>query len=65
MTARRSISLPEELCAAAEQQFGSGFQGLESLLEFVLSELTRNDAASLDAAEQAVLEERLRNLGYL
>jgi len=65
MTTRRQISLPEDLCAAAEKRFGNGFENLESLLEYVLRELTRTDAESLDQAEQAVLEERLRNLGYL
>jgi hypothetical protein len=65
MTARRQISLPEELCAPAEQQFGSRFGGLELFLEFVLRELVRNDAEALDKAEQAVLEKRLRDLGYL
>ncbi len=65
MTARRQISLPEELCASAEQQFGGRFGGLESFLEFVLRELVRNDAEALDKAEQAVLEKRLRDLGYL
>lgn len=63
--ARRQISLPEELCAAAEQRFGSRFENLESLLEFVLRELTRNDAESLDQTEQAILEQRLRDLGYI
>jgi len=65
MTARRQISLPEELCASAEQQFGPRFGSLESFLEFVLRELTRNDAEVLDKDEQAVLEKRLRDLGYL
>ena len=65
MTARRQFSLPEELCASAEQQFGGRFGGLESFLEFVLRELVRNDAEMLDKAEQAVLEKRLRDLGYL
>jgi hypothetical protein len=65
MTVRRQISLPEELCATAEKRFSSGFDNLESLLEFVLRELTRSDAESLNEAEQAILEERLRNLGYL
>ncbi len=65
MTMRRQISLPEELCAAAEQRFSSNFETLESLLEFVLQELTRSEAEALDQAEQAILEERLRNLGYL
>ena len=57
--------MPEELCASTEQQFGARFGGLESFLEFVLRELVRNDAEALDKAEQAVLEKRLRDLGYL
>jgi len=65
MTARRQISLPEELCAAAEQQFGSRFESLETFLEFALRELVRDDAEALDKSEQAVLEQRLRDLGYI
>jgi hypothetical protein len=65
VTARRQISLPEELCASAEQQFGPRFGDVESLVEFVLRELVRNDAEALDKAELAVLEKRLRDLGYL
>ncbi len=65
MTARREISLPEELCASAEQRFGARFVSLEALLEFVLGELLRDDADKLDQAEQSVLEKRLRDLGYL
>jgi hypothetical protein len=65
MTAKRQVSLPEELCASAEQQFGARFGKLESFLEFVLRELVRNDAETLDKAEQAVLEQRLRDLGYI
>jgi len=63
--ARRQISLPEDLCTVAERRFGSRFENLESLLEFVLRELTRSDVESLDQAEQSVLEARLRDLGYL
>jgi hypothetical protein len=65
MTARRQITLPEELCVSAEQQFGDRFGGLELFLEFVLRELVRNDAEVLDKADKAVLEKRLRDLGYL
>ena len=65
MNARRQITLPEELCASAEQQFGGRFGGFESFLEFVLRDLVRNDAEVLDKAEQALLEQRLRDLGYL
>jgi Arc/MetJ family transcription regulator len=65
MTARRQISLPDELCASAEQQFGGRFGGLELFVEFVLRELVRDDAEVLDRAELAVLEKRLLDLGYL
>jgi hypothetical protein len=65
MAAKRQISLPEELCKSAEEQFGSHFAGVESLLEFVLGELLRQDAEILDKTEQAMLEKRLRDLGYL
>ena len=64
-TGRRTISLPEDLCATAEQRFVPSFENLESLLEFVLRELTRSDAESLNQAERKILEERLRNLGYI
>jgi len=57
--------LPEELCTSAEQQFGARFDNVESLLEFVLRELLRNDDEVLDKAEQVLLEKRLRDLGYL
>ncbi len=63
--ARRQISLPEDLCAAAEHRYGSRFENLESLLEFMLCELTRNEAEKLDQREQAILEQRLRDLGYI
>jgi hypothetical protein len=63
--ARRQISLPEDLCAAADARYGTHFANLESLLEFVLRELTQNAAESLDQVEQAILEQRLRDLGYI
>jgi hypothetical protein len=65
MTATRKISLPEELCASAEKRFGKQFQTIEALLEFVLRELLRDDAEKLDEREKAILEQRLRDLGYL
>jgi len=65
MTTRRQLSLPEDLCATAEQRFGSKFDNLESLLEFILKELTDTKADTLDQSEQALLEERLRYLGYI
>jgi hypothetical protein len=65
MNGRRQISLPEDLCASVEQQYGARFGSLESFLAFVLQELVSTDAEVLDKAEQDVLEKRLRDLGYL
>ncbi len=63
--ARRQISLPEALCAAAERRFAPQFGNLEALREFVLRELMQDNAEALDKTEQALLEQRLRDLGYI
>ncbi len=66
MTAElRDVRLPADLCAAAEKKFGSAFASLEELLTFVLRDLARDEAAQFDQAEQRLVEERLRELGYL
>ena len=65
MTTRRQVSLPEDLCAAAEKRFGARFQSLESLLEFVLGEILLDSSETLDQAEQELIEKRLRDLGYM
>jgi hypothetical protein len=65
MTEMRELRLPEQLCVAAEKKFGRAFGDLEELLISVLRDLTRDEAAQLDQAEQKVVEERLRELGYL
>jgi hypothetical protein len=61
----RDVQLPEDLCAAAEKKFGHVFGSLEELLVFVLRDLSRDEASSADQAEQRLVEERLRELGYL
>ncbi len=65
MTQLRTVSLPQDLCAEAERQFGSRFDNLEALLTFVLQEITKADASLLDQAEQQIIERRLKDLGYL
>jgi hypothetical protein len=65
MTDYRNVSLPENLCAAAEQKFGQSFGGLQEFLIFVLRELVNEQAGSMDEAEQRLVEQRLRELGYL
>jgi hypothetical protein len=61
----REIRLPENLCAAVEKQFAEKFASLEELLLFVLQDLTRDDALEADESEQRIIEERLRELGYI
>ena len=65
MTDTRTVSLPTELCSQIEKKFGPKFGGLEEILEFVLRELVRNDTAQADENEQRMIEQRLRDLGYL
>ena len=61
----RSVSLPADLCAQAEKKFSKQFGSLEELLEFVLRDLLRDEATQADEAEQGMIEQRLRELGYL
>jgi hypothetical protein len=65
MTEMREVRLPAELCAAAEKKFARKFSTLEELLTFILRDLSRDDALQLDHAEQRIIEERLRELGYI
>jgi hypothetical protein len=64
MTEMRQVRLPGELCAAVEAKFGDKFGNVEELLVFVLQDLLRDDAAQSEA-EKRMVEERLRELGYL
>jgi hypothetical protein len=61
----RTVRLPASLCERAERKFGARFGSLEDLLIFALQELLRDDAAQMDQAEQRLLEQRLRDLGYM
>jgi hypothetical protein len=65
VTNLRDVRLPVDLCAAAEAKFAQKFANIEELLSFVLRDLLRDDAAKVDKAEQQLVEERLRELGYL
>lgn len=65
MSDLRVVQLPADLCATAEKRFAQSFGNLEELLVFLLRNLLRDDASQLDTAEQALVEQRLRELGYL
>ncbi len=64
-TQYRTIRLPEDLCAETEKWMAGRFDNLESLLTFLLREVASNDAAKLDQAEEEIVEQRLRDLGYI
>jgi len=61
MNDSRQVPLPDDLCAAVERKFGC----LETFLTFLMKEMLRDEAQALDANEQRIVEERLRELGYL
>jgi len=61
----REVRLSGDLCRAAEQRFGSRFGDVGELLEFMLRELLRDDAAQMDRDEQRMIEQRLKDLGYV
>lgn len=61
----REVRLPEDLCHQAESRFAARFGSLEEFLVFVLRELLRDEAAQMDQAEQRLIEQRLRDLGYI
>lgn len=65
MNEKREIQLPADLCAAAELKFAKSFGNVEELLAFVLRNLLNDEASKMDAAEQELVEQRLRELGYL
>lgn len=65
MNETREIRIPANLCDSAEKKFASAFRNVDELVAFVLQELIRGDTVDLDRADQAAVEERLRDLGYL
>jgi hypothetical protein len=65
MTELRDIRLPEDLCKAAEEKFAGRFENLEDLLTFLLRDIVSDTSTQLDEAEERIVEERLRELGYI
>lgn len=64
-TGQRTIQLPESLCTRAEQKFGRQFSNIAALLSFVLEQLLSERAEQLEESEQKIVEQRLRDLGYI
>jgi hypothetical protein len=62
---QRELRIPEDLCVRVEEKFGSRFGNVQDLICLVLRELLRDDALRMDQAEEQIIEERLRDLGYI
>jgi len=65
MSESRIVQLPADVCGAAEKKFGHLFGNLEELLTFILRDLTMDDAIKADQNEERMIEDRLKELGYL
>lgn len=65
MSDLRIVRLPADLCEAAEKKFGHLFGNLDEMLAFILRDLMRDDATKTDQAEERLIEDRLKELGYL
>lgn len=65
MPESRTVQLPEDLCAAAETWIKGRFPNLESLLTSFLQEITQHDPARFDESEEQMIEQRLKDLGYM
>ena len=65
MDRTRTLTLPEELCQLAEQKFARRFGNLNELVTALLNQLVRDDSLRLDEREQRIIEERLKELGYV
>jgi hypothetical protein len=61
----RTVRLPEDLCRDAETRLAGRFDGLEALLTFLLKEVVNDEEKKLDEAEEQLIQQRLRDLGYL
>jgi hypothetical protein len=62
----RNVRLPAHLYEAAERLIqGTRFRTVEEFLTFVLGELISADSAAVEERERTVIEQRLRDLGYL
>lgn len=61
----RTINLPADLCVAAEKFAAGRFDNLESLVSFLLQEILKDEGVKFDQAEEQLIEQRLRDLGYI
>ena len=61
----RTLQLPEELCVKGEVWLKGRFDSIEGLLSFLLEEIIKEEGAKLDQREEEIVQQRLRDLGYI
>lgn len=61
----RSVRLPEEVCEQAEHWLKGRFENLEALVTFALQEIIKDEGGKLDQQEEEMVQQRLRDLGYI
>lgn len=61
----RDVQLPASLCEAVEKKFSARFSGLEPFLVFVMNELVQDHSKQMDESERKMVEQRLKDLGYM
>ena len=61
----RTVQLPEELCREAESWLRGRFDNLESLLALILEEIVKDESGELDLREEEIVQQRLKDLGYI
>jgi len=59
------VRLPDELCIEAEKWLKGRFENLEALISFALQEIIKDEGAKLDQQEEEMVQQRLRDLGYI
>lgn len=65
MVQYRTVQLPEDLCAKAETWMSGRFTTIEAFIEYLMNEVMRDDADKLDEQEEQMVQQRLRDLGYI
>ena len=61
----RQVRIPEELCVNLEKKFGNRSGNLEYLIVDILKALLEDRVEPLDRAVQELIEQRLKDLGYI
>ena len=61
----RNVRLPEGLCSEADAWLKGRFESLDALIIFALQEIIKDESAKLDQEEEEMVQQRLKDLGYI